>query len=141
MLLAALVSILIYLLLSLLCIQYALLLAIISGLLELVPYGILVALVPAIAFSYFSGGVSSAIMVGVAYLIIHEFEVFLLSPLVIKKVVGLSPIVIILSALAGYDLSGIWGMVIAIPMAVFLVELASDVEKHKAFTRAKGEQK
>ncbi len=141
MLLAALVSILIYLLLSLLGIQYALLLAIISGLLELVPYGILVALVPAIAFSYFSGGLTSAIMVGVAYLIIHEFEVFLLAPLIIKKVVGLSPIVIILSALAGYELSGIWGMVIAIPMAVFLVELANDVQKHKASTRAQNEIK
>jgi predicted PurR-regulated permease PerM len=136
LLLGLLVSVLIYLLLSLLGIQYALLLAIITGLMELVPYGILVALVPAIAFSYFSGGISSAILVAVSYFIIHEFEVFLLQPLVIKKVVGLSPIVIIISALAGFELAGVWGMVIAIPVAVFLVELANDVEKHKVFHRS-----
>ena len=38
-------------------------------------------------------------MVTGAYLIIHQFEVFLFAPLIIKKIVGLSPIVIILSVL------------------------------------------
>ena len=72
------VAVLIYLILSLLGIEYALLLAIITGIMEMVPYGILVALIPTFAFSYLSGGISSALMVTGAYLIIHQFEVFLL---------------------------------------------------------------
>lgn len=141
MLLGLLITVLIYLLLSLLGIRYALLLAIIAGLMELVPYGILVALIPAVSFSYLSGGVSTALMVAGAYIIIHQFEVFLFAPLVIKSVVGLSPIVIILSALIGFELASFWGVLLAIPMSVFAVELVSDFEKHKNIFRIKNEQK
>jgi predicted PurR-regulated permease PerM len=136
LLLALLILILTYLVLSLLGIQYALLLALISGAMELVPYGILIALIPAVYLSYLSGGLSSALMVFGAYLIIHQFDVFLFSPLIIRKVVGLSPIVIILAAVIGLELGGLWGLVLAIPVAVFLMELMGDVEKKKNLARA-----
>jgi predicted PurR-regulated permease PerM len=137
LLLGLVVGVLVYLVLSLLGIQYALLLAIIAGVMELVPYGVIVALIPAISFSYFSGGFASAMMVAGAYIIIHQFEVFLFSPLIIKKVVGLSPIVIILAALIGFELASIWGMVLAIPLTILLVEFASDIEKNKTLARTK----
>ncbi len=133
--LAVVVAILVYLLLSLLGIEYALLLALIAGVMELVPYGVLVAMIPAFTFSYLSGGISTAILVTGAYVIIHEFEVFLLTPLIINKVVGLSPIVIILSILIGFELLGIWGAAIAIPAAVIFMEFLNDVEKHKISVR------
>ncbi len=141
MILGILVGILTYLVLSLLGISYALLFAIMVAIMELVPYGIIVALIPAASFAYLSQGISSAIMVTGAYLIIHQFELFLFAPLVIKKVVGLSPIVIILAALVGFELAGFWGIVLSIPAAVFIMELLSDVEKHKAFTRTSNEEK
>jgi len=136
LMLALVEAVLIYLMLSLLGIQYALVLAIIAGIMAMVPYGIVVALVPAIAFSYFSGGIPSAAMVTVAYLIVHQFEVFLFAPIIIKKVVGLSPIVIILAVLVGFELGDVWGAVVAIPMAVVLVELSNDIEKKKLGLRA-----
>ena len=139
MLLGILITILTYLMLSLMGIQYALLLSIIAGIMELVPYGILVALIPAFSFSYLSGGLSSALMVTGAYIILHQFEVFLFSPLVIKSVVGLSPLVVILAALIGFELSGFWGLVLAIPVAVFIIELISDIEKKKTFVRTTNE--
>ena len=114
MLLGLLIAILTYLILAILGIQYALLLSIIAGLMELVPYGIIVAVIPAIAFSYLSGGVSSALMVGGAYLILHQFEAFLFTPLIIKGIVGLSPLVVILAILFGFELGGFWGLVLAI---------------------------
>ena len=129
------ITVLTYLLLSLLGIEYALLLSIIAGVLELVPYGILVALIPAFSFSYLSGGISSALMVSGAYLIIHQFEIFLFSPLIIKKIVGLSPIIIILSMLMGFELSGFWGMILSIPVAVIIMEFLSDIEKDKILAR------
>ncbi len=141
MLLGVLIAILTYLMLSLLGIEYALLLAIIAGAMELIPYGILVALIPAAYFSYLSGGVPNALMVVGAYIILHQFEVFLFSPLVIKNVVGLSPLVVILAAVIGFELGGFWGLVLAIPVAVFLMELVSDIEKHKVFAREKNGNK
>ncbi|KKS49885.1 MAG: putative permease [Candidatus Nomurabacteria bacterium GW2011_GWA2_43_66] len=137
MLVAFVVAVLIYLILSLLGIEYALLLAIIVGITEMVPYGILVALIPTFAFSYISNGFASAFMVAGAYIIVHQFEVFLFSPLIIKKIVGLSPIVIILSVLIGFELGGIWGAIISIPMAVIIMEFLSDIEKDKILARTK----
>ena len=135
MLLAVLILILTYLVLSLLGIQYALLLSIIAGFMELVPYGILIALIPAVFFSYISGGPGSALMVLGAYLIIHQFDVFLFSPLIIKRVVGLSPLAMILSVLIGLELGGFWGLVLSIPVAVLLMEILSDVAKKKALAK------
>jgi predicted PurR-regulated permease PerM len=135
MLLAFVVAVLIYLLLTLLGIQYALLFSLIAGLMELVPYGILVALIPAFSFSYVSGGLGSALMVTGSYIIVHQFEVFLFSPLIIKKIVGLSPIVIILSVLIGFELGGFWGAILAIPVAVIVMEYLNDIEKDKSLAR------
>jgi len=133
--LALVVAVLIYLLLSLLGMEYALLLSIIAGVMELVPYGILVALIPAFSFSYVSGGITSALLVTGAYFIVHQFEVFLFAPLIIKKIVGLSPIVIILSALIGFELGGVWGAILAIPVAVIVMEYLTDLEKDKTLAR------
>jgi len=133
------VAILIYLVLSLLGIEYALLLAIIAGIMEMVPYGVLVAMIPAFTFSFISGGLGSALMVTGAYLIIHEFEVFLFTPVVINKIVGLSPIVIILSFLIAVELGGVWGAVLAIPVAIIVMEFLSDIEKDKILSRTKNE--
>jgi len=139
--LAFVVAVLVYLVLSLLGIEYALLLAIIAGVMELVPYGVLVAMIPAFTFSFLSGGISSALMVTGAYLIIHQFEVFLFAPLIIKKIVGLSPIVIILSVLIGFELGGVWGAILAIPVAVIVMEFLSDIEKSKTLARTSNENK
>ena len=135
MLLGLIIAVLVYLVLSLIGIQYALLLAIITGFLELIPYGFLVAMVPAIAFAYLSGGISSSIMVTGAYLIIHQFEVYLIAPLIVRRVVGLSPLIVILAVLAGFELGGLWGLILAIPVAVCLMEFVNDIEKKKIFTK------
>jgi predicted PurR-regulated permease PerM len=137
MLLGLLVMVLTYLVLSIMGIQYALLLAIISGVMELIPYGIIIAIIPAIFFSYMTNGLASSLMVAGAYLIIHQFEAFLFSPLIIRKVVGLSPIVVILAALVGFELGGFWGLILAIPLAIIFMELLGDIEKNRLFPKIK----
>jgi predicted PurR-regulated permease PerM len=137
MFLALIISVLIYLLLALIGIEYALLLALIAGIMSFLPYGSIVALIPAMSFSYLGGGFSDALVVAGVYMIVHQFEVFLFSPLIINRVVGLSPLMVILSVLIGFELWGIWGMILAIPMAVFVMELMNDLEKEKNILRNK----
>ncbi len=137
MFVALIVAVLIYLLLALIGIEYALLLALIAGLMSFLPYGSFIALIPAVSFSYLSGGVSDALLVAGVYLIVQQFEVFLFSPLIIERVVGLSPLVVILSVLIGVELAGFWGLILSIPVAVFVMELMDDMEKHKTLVRAK----
>lgn len=134
------IAVLTYLVLAILGIQYAILLAIIAGVMVIVPYGLIVALIPAVSLAYVSGGVTSAFLVAGAYLILSQFESFLLTPLIVNKVVGLSPLVVILAVLIGYELIGFWGVVLAIPVAVFLMELYEDVEKNKKILKNNNEQ-
>jgi predicted PurR-regulated permease PerM len=139
MLLGLIIAVLTYLVLSVMGIQYALLLSIITGMMELVPYGVIVALIPAIWLSYLSGGFSTSFMVAGAYLIIHQFEAYLLAPLIVRKVTGLSPLVVILSIIIGYELAGFWGLILAVPVAVSVMEFINDIEKKKIFAKASHE--
>jgi predicted PurR-regulated permease PerM len=49
--------------------------------------------------------------------------------------VGLSPIIIILSILIGFEIGGIWGAALAIPLTIIIMEFLSDVEKDKIIAR------
>lgn len=139
LLLGVIIMVLTYLVLAIMGIPYAFLLALIAGVMELIPYGVLIALVPAVSFSYLSGGMNDAILVLGAYVIIHQFEVYLFSPLVIKKVTGLSPLIMILAVLVGFELGGFWGLILSIPGAMLFMEIMNDIEKKKISSREKNE--
>ena len=93
-------------------------------------------MIPAVMFGFLSGGVSMAVMSFVIYFILHQFETYLISPLIIKKVVGISPLVVILSVLIGFTLAGFWGVILAIPCAVCILEFLDDLEKKKILARS-----
>ncbi len=136
MLLGVIVGLLTYLGLVILGVKYALVIALLTALFELIPFGILLAVIPAMLFGYLGGGISTAFMVGILYFIIHQFEAYLIYPLIVKKVIGISQLVVILSLLIGYTLAGFWGVVLAIPCAVLLLEFLDDREKKKIMSRA-----
>jgi predicted PurR-regulated permease PerM len=50
---------------------------------------------------------------------------------VVKKVVGVPPIISILALLIGGQLAGFLGVVISVPVAAVLMELLGDFEKEK----------
>lgn len=131
LLLGLLVGILIYLGLLIFNVQYSLLLAAGAALLELIPFGIILAAIPAVASGYISHGATGALEVAGLYLIVHEFEINLIAPLIVQKVVGISSLIVILSLLVGLKLAGFWGIMLAIPAAVLMMELLSDVKKKR----------
>lgn len=135
MLIGLIMGVLTYLGLTILGVKYSLVLALITGFLELIPFGIYLAIIPAVAFSYLDGGITLALLSAGLYFILHQFEAYLIYPLVIKKVIGISPLVIILSILIGLELAGFWGVVLAIPFAVCLFEFLDDLEKKKILAR------
>lgn len=135
LLLGVIIGMLAYLSLTILGVQYSLVIAIITALFELIPFGIYLAMVPAIMFGFLSGGIPMAIMSFVIYIILHQFETYLIAPLIIKKVVGISPLVVILAVIIGFELAGFWGVILAIPGAVCLLEFLDDIEKKKILSR------
>lgn len=130
--LAVIIGMLVYLGLLLLKVPNALLLATFAAAFEIIPlFGPILASIPAIAISFVSGGFSAALMVALLYLVVHQFENQLIYPLVVKKVVGVSPVVSIIALTAGWQLTGIVGLILAVPVASIIMEFIDDLEKDK----------
>lgn len=137
LLLAVIVGVLTYLGLTLIGVNHALLLGFLTGLFELIPlFGPILAAVPAIAVGFAGGGVTPALLVLGLYLIVQQFESQLIYPLVVKKVVGVPPIISILALVIGAKLAGFLGLLLAVPIAAILMEIFNDLEK----TRLKEEE-
>jgi predicted PurR-regulated permease PerM len=135
LLLCVLVGVLTYLGLTILGIQNALVLAVITGCLEIIPlFGPILSAIPAILFGFTGGGLTMALVVLGLFIIIHQFENHLLYPLVVKKVVGVSPIIVILSLIIGGKLAGFLGIILSVPIASALMEFIDDVQKDKGMS-------
>ncbi len=130
LLLGLVVGVLVYLGLTILGIEYALVLAVLAAVLELIPiFGPILATVPAVIFGFSSGGFALALAVLIFYLIIQQFENHLIYPLVVTKVVGVPPLLVILALVIGAKLAGIIGILLSIPIAAVAQELFVDMDK------------
>ncbi|HCH59413.1 MAG TPA: hypothetical protein DEV73_02235 [Candidatus Zambryskibacteria bacterium] len=130
--LAVVVGMLVYLGLLITGVPNALLLAFLAGAFEIIPlFGPIMASIPAIAIGFVAGGVPLAGVVAGLYIIIQQFENQLIYPLVVKKVVGVSPIVSILALAIGWQLAGLTGLILSVPVAAVIIELFDDFEKDK----------
>ncbi|MAZ41093.1 hypothetical protein CL654_03170 [bacterium] len=136
LLLALIIGVLVYLGLSIFQVKYALLLALIAAMFELIPiFGPILAGIPAVGIAFTDGGASSALLVIALYVIIQQFENQLIYPLVVKQVVGVPSIIAIIALIAGAELAGLLGIILSIPIAAILMELFNDLDKEKHHLR------
>lgn len=132
LLLGLLVGVLVYLSLLVLGVKNALFLAVIAAMFEIIPlFGPILAAIPAIAIAFADTGTSQALLVAGSYLIIHQFENHLFYPLVVKKIIGVPPIIVILALVVGAKLAGFLGLILSVPVATTLMELFNDLQKLK----------
>ena len=133
LLLSVIITALLFLGLSLLGVQYALLLAIFAGIMELIPvFGSFVAAVPGIVVALVTGDLTQALIVAALYLVVNQFQAHLIYPLVVKKIVGVAPILVIIALIAGGQLAGFLGVLLSVPVAAAIQEFVNDVQKHRA---------
>lgn len=134
-LLGVLIFILVYLGLTIFGIPYALLLALLAGIFEIIPvFGPILSSIPGIALAFSAGGASLAVVIAGFYLLVQQFESHLIYPLVVRKIVGVPPILVILALIIGAELAGFLGILISVPVAAAIMELVDDIEKKKAHT-------
>lgn len=136
-LLGLLVGFAVFIGLTILGVKYALTLGIIAAVFEIIPFfGPILSSIPGILLG-FSIGPGLGLIVLAFYIIIQQLESHVIYPLVAKKVIGVPPLIVILSFLAGAELYGFLGMVIAVPLATVAMEMASDMEKRKIAAKSK----
>lgn len=116
-----------YFLLWFLGIPYALPLAILAGLLEVIPViGPIISAVPAVFLAYLVSP-TTAVFVAFGYLAIQQLENNLIVPQVMRRAVGLNPLVVIFAIAVGGRLLGIGGALLAVPITVVIQLIAQEV--------------
>lgn len=106
-----------YAVLYFLGVPYALIIALIGGFLEIVPYiGPTISTAVAVLVTVLVSPVK-AVFVLILYIIIQQAENNIIFPQVMKKAVGLNPLAVILSMLIGLEIAGVAGAILAVPAA------------------------
>jgi len=125
------VGILVYIGLYFLNIKFALLLAVLAGILEIFPYiGPVMAAIPAVIIGFLQMPILGLWTI-ILYIIVQQLENYLIVPLVIGKVVGLNPIAVIMALLIGGKLGGVLGMILAVPLTAVFAEVLRDILKKR----------
>ena len=126
-----LIFILDFLALYFLNVPYALVLAILGGLLEIIPYlGPIISAIPAIILGFFVSPLTG-ILVAVAYIVIQQAESHIITPQLMRKVLGLNPIVVILALLIGAKIGGVLGAILSIPITTAISVFVDDLVEKK----------
>jgi predicted PurR-regulated permease PerM len=107
-----------YIGLVLLGVPYALPLAVLAGLLEVVPYvGPIIAAVPAVVIGFgvspFMGWATVAL-----YFLVQQIEAYVFVPKVMEKSIGLHPVLILMAIAIGFRLGGVLGIFMSVPMLI-----------------------
>lgn len=117
--------------LKILGVKYALVLALLAGILEIVPYiGPVLSAIPAVLLGL-AQSPFLALLIILLYIIIQQLENHFLVPKIMEKVVGLNPLVVILVLLVGAKLAGVLGAILAVPVATAVHVFATDIFEKK----------
>ncbi len=132
LLLSCIIGIFTFLWLTIVGVPYSLVLAFLAAIMDLVPiFGPIVAGIIAVAVAFPAGGLSMALLVAGGFLILQQLEAHLIYPLVVKKVVGVPPLLVILALIAGAQLAGFLGILLSVPVAAAFQEFVRDIERSK----------
>ncbi len=130
------VGVMSYVGLRLLGIDFALPLALLAGVLEIVPnIGPTLSAIPAVLV----GLVISPLMglaVAALYFLVQQFENHIIVPQIMKKEVGVNPLITILALVAGFKIGGALGAVLAIPFIILLETFLKEFFISEEFKKA-----
>ena len=136
LLLCLIVGTMVFLGLYLMGVHYSLLLGVVAGILELVPivgpifsgaFAVVAALTTSLPLGFYTL---------IYFLAVGQIESNIFVPLLMKKAIEIHPAIILLSLLAGYEILGYVGLVLAVPLAAFFGEVVESSARQKTSTRS-----
>ncbi|WP_373054569.1 AI-2E family transporter [Thioalkalivibrio sp.] len=117
---------------TLIGLQFGVLAGFILGLLNIVPFlGTLIGLLVILPMAYLQpeGGIQLLVLAGLAFAAVQLIESWLLTPKIMSNRSGLHPALVIISLFFwGTALSGIIGMVLAVPLTAFFVAIWGEIK-------------
>lgn len=107
-------------------------LAILIFLLGLIPVaGVILSLIPLAVIAYSIGGMIKVLYVGIAILIIHSIEAYILNPNLMSSKTNLPVFYTFIVLIFSEHFFGIWGLIVGIPIFVFLLEVLEVTDNKK----------
>jgi predicted PurR-regulated permease PerM len=140
----AIVGVMIFVMLLIMHVPYALLIGVAAGILNFIPYaGSVIGFVPSVILALAYNGPVNALIVAALFAVIQQIDGNFVAPRVLKDNVGLSPLYIILAILIGSEMFGLIGTFLSVPIAAMLRVLreellpapATDTEEPPALTK------
>ena len=117
---------------TLIGLKFGVLVGLVLGLLNIVPFlGTLIGLLVVLPMAYFQpdGGIELLLLTGLVFAAVQLVESWLLTPKIMANHSGLHPALVVISLFFwGTALSGIIGMVLAVPLTAFFVAIWSEIK-------------
>jgi len=116
--LAVIVGVITYIGLVLLGVEFALSLSIIAGIFEIVPIiGPIISAIPAVLVALTISPVMALLVVAL-FFVVQQLENNIFVPMIMRRAVGIPPLVTILALTIGGKLAGVAGVILAVPLVV-----------------------
>jgi len=127
--------------LSILGIQYSLLLGVLAAVLNIIPYlGIYTSIIISMFITFANGTGNQALEVGVVFLIIHVLDSNILMPRIVGGRVKMNPFITIVAVVVGEQIWGIPGMFLFIPLTAIIKIISERVDGLKPWAILIGEE-
>lgn len=130
---AIVVGILTSIAMSILKVKYAVLLGVMIGIFNMIPYfGAIVAVIIAGVITFITGGFSQAVWMIVITTILQQIDANIINPKIVGESLKISPLLVIFAVTIGGEYFGVLGMFLAVPMIAILKVFVSDFIEVKA---------
>ncbi len=117
--------------LTLLGVKHAFILGIVAAMFELAPFvGPILSGATAVLVAL-STSASLALYTLIVFLILQQFESNILVPILMRRSVGLHPVIVIIALLIGAEIGGVLGIVISVPAAAVFQEIVDEWSSKK----------
>ena len=107
--------------LSLIGLDFAVLIGMTAGISNVIPYfGPIIGSIPAVIVGLLSGSPIKALLAVIVLVVVQQIDSTVISPRVVGDSVGLHPVFVMLSIIIGGAYFGLWGMLLAVPIAAII---------------------
>jgi len=135
---AFIVGLILSLVLKIMGVEYAFLLGIGIGILNIIPYfGAIIGVIIGVIITIFTGGVNQAIWFAIVATIIQQIDANVINPRIVGNALKLSPILVISSVTIGGAYFKVLGMFLAVPVVAVIKLLVNDYLEYRIEKRRK----
>ena len=135
---AIVISVLTSIAMSILGVKYAVLLGVLIGISNLIPYfGAIVGVSSCVIITIFTGGITQAIWMAIVVIVLQQIDANIINPKILGESLKISPLLVIFSVTVAGAYFGILGMFLAVPIATLVKLIIEDYIDYKNLIKEK----